>query len=54
LLRFIGPPRNGGPHLTRSGSEGAGHGHIRINVQLTDSARPRRSPIMDIRQMSSD
>jgi hypothetical protein len=24
LLRFIGPPRNGGPHLTRGGSEGAG------------------------------
>src|SRR5262245_41382371 len=24
LLRFIGPPLNGGPHLTRGGSEGAG------------------------------
>src|SRR4051794_41121682 len=25
LLRFIGPPRNGGPHSTRGGLLGAGH-----------------------------
>src|SRR5215467_7212415 len=29
LLRFIGPPWNGGPHLTRGGSEGAGHNNYR-------------------------
>jgi hypothetical protein len=41
LLRFIGPPFNGGPHSTRGGSEGAGQNHP-LRSRATTIQRARR------------